>query len=278
MRLATTIAEVRAWRREGPDDVGLVPTMGYLHEGHLSLLRQAQAENRRVAASIFVNPTQFAPQEDLARYPRDLERDRALLQAAGCELLFVPSVQELYPEGFDTYVEVGAIARPLEGERRPGHFRGVATVVLKLLGIFQPTRAYFGQKDAQQLAVIREMVRDFDLGVQIMGCPIVREADGLALSSRNAYLTPEQRKAAPVLHRALLSAQARYQAGERRADALRSEMRLVLAHEPLARVDYASVASPKDLQEVSTLEGPALLLLAVWVGETRLIDNLLLGG
>jgi len=277
LRLVTTVQEVRAWHREAGGDLGLVPTMGYLHDGHLSLLRRARAENPRVAASIFVNPTQFGPQEDLARYPRDLERDRMLLEAAGCDLLFVPPVKELYPQGFDTYLEPAAVARPLEGERRPGHFRGVATVVLKLFGIFEPSRAYFGQKDAQQLAVIRRTARDLELPVQVVGCPIVREADGLALSSRNSYLNPEERQAAAVLHRALRSAQAAHAGGERGVDALRSAMRSVLAAEPRVRVDYASVADPESFQELSTVEGPALLLLAVWVGQTRLIDNLLLG-
>ncbi len=277
MKLVATIAEVRAWRREASGDLGLVPTMGFLHEGHLSLVRRACAENAQVAASIFVNPTQFGPQEDLARYPRDLDRDRALLEAAGCDFLFVPTAEEIYPAGFDTFVEVGAVARPLEGERRPGHFRGVATVVLKLLGVFQPTRAYFGQKDAQQLAVIRRTARDLDLAVNIVGCPIVREADGLAMSSRNTYLDREERRASVVLHRALQSASNAYAAGERGAEALRSAMRSVLAAEPRARVDYASVADPESFQELSTVEGPALLLLAVWVGRARLIDNLLLG-
>lgn len=277
MRLVTTIAEVRACHREAGGDLGLVPTMGFLHEGHLSLVRRARAENARVAASIFVNPTQFGPHEDLARYPRDLDRDRALLDAAGCDLLFVPTAEEMYPTGFDTFVDVGAVARPLEGERRPGHFRGVATVVLKLFGIFEPTRAYFGQKDAQQLAVIRRTARDLDLEVDIVGCPIVREADGLAMSSRNTYLDPEQRQAAVVLYRALQTASHAYAAGERGAEALCSVMRVVLAAEPRARIDYASVADPESFQELSTVEGPALLLLAVWVGRARLIDNLLLG-
>jgi pantoate--beta-alanine ligase len=251
--------------------------MGFLHAGHISLVRQARAENAHVAASIFVNPTQFGPHEDLAAYPRDLDHDRALLESTGCDLLFVPAVDEMYPPGFDTFVEVGAMATPLEGERRPGHFRGVATVVAKLFGIFEPTRAYFGQKDAQQLAVIRRMVRDLAIPVQVVGCPIVREADGLAMSSRNSYLAPEDRRAAPVLHRALESAQAAFTAGERRAETLRSVMRSVLEAEPRARVDYVSVADPEIFRELSRVEGPALLLLAVQVGRARLIDNLLLG-
>jgi len=251
--------------------------MGFLHAGHISLLRQARAENAQVAASIFLNPTQFGPHEDLAGYPRDLDRDRALLESAGCDLLFVPGVEEMYPAGFDTFVEVGAVASPLEGERRPGHFRGVATVVLKLFGIFEPTRAYFGQKDAQQLAVIRRVVRDLDVPVQVVGCPIVREADGLALSSRNSYLEPEDRRAAVVLYRALESARAAFTAGQRRAEPLRAVMRSVLAAESRARTVYVSVADPDSFRELSTVKGPALLLLAAWVGRARLIDNLLLG-
>jgi pantoate--beta-alanine ligase len=277
VKIVSTIPQVRAWHREAGGDLGLVPTMGFLHAGHLSLVRQARAENAQVAASIFVNPTQFGPHEDLAAYPRDLDRDRALLESAGCDLLFVPGSEEMYPPGFDSFVEVGALASPLEGERRPGHFRGVATVVLKLFGIFEPTRAYFGQKDAQQLAVIRRMVRDLATPVQVIGCPIVREADGLALSSRNTYLGPEDRQAAVVLSRALESARRAFTDGERRADTLRSVMRSVLAAEPRARIDYVSVADPASFRELSTVEGPALLLLAVQVGRARLIDNLLLG-
>ena len=277
MRTVGTIAEVRAWRRAGGGSVGLVPTMGYLHEGHLSLARRARAENDRVAASLFVNPTQFGPNEDLSRYPRDLARDQELLASAGCDLLFAPTPDEMYRPRASTFVDVGAVAAPLEGERRPGHFRGVATVVLKLFGIFEPTRAYFGEKDAQQLAVIRTMVRDLDVPVDVVGCPTVREADGLALSSRNSYLNADQRRAAPILYKSLLAARARWQAGERSADALRTAMLQTLHTEPLARVDYAEVADPESFQPLSDrVEGSALLLLAVHVGPARLIDNLLL--
>jgi len=277
MQTVTTVAEVRAWRRRAAGDVGLVPTMGFLHGGHLSLVRRACAENERLAASLFVNPTQFGPSEDLARYPRDLARDRRLLEEAGCDLLFAPAADEMYPAGFECAVQVGSVAGPLEGERRPGHFQGVATVVLKLFGIFQPTRAYFGQKDAQQLAVIRRVVRDLDVPVEIVGCPTVREADGLAMSSRNTYLNEEQRRAAPVLYRALISAGDRWATGERRAEELRRAMRQVLAAEPLAEVDYVSVADPTTLRELDQIAGPALLSMAVRIGPARLIDNLIVG-
>ena len=278
MRVATTIADVREWRRAVPDEVGLVPTMGYLHEGHLALVRRAREENGRVAASIFVNPTQFGPGEDLERYPRDLARDRGLLEQAGCDLVFVPSAEEMYPPGAESTVEVGSVAAPLEGERRPGHFRGVATVVLKLLGIVEPTRADFGQKDAQQLAVIRRMVADLNVPVDVVGCETVREADGLALSSRNSYLSARERQAAPALHRALVSARDRLATGERRAEELRRTMVQVLTAEPLVRVDYVSVADPRTLSELDVVSGPALLSLAARLGSTRLIDNLLVEG
>ena len=249
--------------------------MGYLHEGHISLVRRARQENDHVAASLFVNPTQFGPNEDLARYPRDLPRDQALLADAGCDLLFAPAPEEMYHPGAETFVDVGSVAHPLEGERRPGHFRGVATVVLKLFGIFQPTCAYFGEKDAQQLAVIRKMTKDLDVAVQIVGCPTVREADGLAMSSRNSYLGPEDRAAAPVLHRALQAAQSRWNAGARDAEALRDALRRTLETEPRVRIDYATVADPETFRELSgPIPGPAHLLLAVHVGPARLIDNL----
>lgn len=277
MKTVTTIREVRDWRRDGGGTVGLVPTMGYLHAGHLSLVDAARGENDRVAASLFVNPTQFGPSEDLARYPRDLERDTRVLEDAGCALLFAPTVEEIYPAGFQTTVDVGAVAAPLEGARRPGHFRGVATVVLKLFNIFQPDRAYFGAKDAQQLAVIRKMVRDLDLTVAIRACPTVRETDGLAMSSRNVYLSPDERRAAPVLHRALQAGRDRWAAGERDADALRQTIRSVLAEEPRVRVDYVSVADPETCRELEALAGPALLSLAAFLGNTRLIDNVVVG-
>jgi pantoate--beta-alanine ligase len=273
MKLATTVAEVRRWRREPGGAVGLVPTMGALHAGHLSLVEAARRENDRVVVSVFVNPTQFGPTEDYSLYPRDLEGDGALLARAGADLLFAPSVEEMYPPGMETAVDVGSVAFPLEGERRPGHFRGVATVVLKLLGIATPDRAYFGEKDAQQLAVIRRLVADLDVPVQIRPCPIVREADGLALSSRNAYLSAEERRAAPVLFRALEAAESRWRAGERDGDTLRRAMAATLATEPRVRVDYASVADPETFREVEAAAGPVHLLLAAFVGKARLIDN-----
>jgi len=276
MLTVTTIREVRQWRRAATGEVGLVPTMGYLHAGHLSLVERARRENARVAASIFVNPTQFGPTEDLALYPRDLDRDRAFLEAAGCDLLFAPAVEEMYAEGAETTVEVGSIAAPLEGERRPGHFRGVATVVLKLFGIVRPDRAYFGQKDAQQLAVIRKMVRDLDVPVEIVGCPTVREPDGLAMSSRNAYLEADDRRAATVLYRALAAAQDRWAQGERSAGALRSAMRAVLDAEPRAKTEYVSVADPATLRELDDVQGSAIISMAVVLGRSRLIDNLVL--
>lgn len=272
----TRIPDARAWRAEQKGTVGLVPTMGYLHAGHVSLVEHARRENDRVAVSLFVNPTQFGPAEDLSRYPRDLPRDRALLEQAGCDLLFAPGAGEMYPHGTGTTVDPGAVAQPLEGERRPGHFRGVATVVLKLLHVLEPHRAYFGQKDAQQLGVIRAMVLDLDVPVEIVGCPTVREPDGLALSSRNSYLDAEDRRAAPVLYRALLAARRLWEGGERSGDVLRAAMSRVLADEPRARVDYVSVADPLTFRELSGLEGPALLSMAVFVGRARLIDNLLL--
>jgi pantoate--beta-alanine ligase len=277
VKTVTTIRDVRDWRGAAAGTVGLVPTMGYLHAGHLSLAERARQENDRVAASLFVNPTQFGPAEDLSRYPRDLDRDTRLLEAAGCELLFAPPAEEMYPAGFETTIDVGSVATTLEGARRPGHFRGVATVVLKLFNVFQPDRAYFGAKDAQQLAVITKMVRDLDLTVGIRACPTVRETDGLAMSSRNVYLTPEERAAAPALHRALSAGRHRWEAGERDAEALRQAVRSVLASEPAIRVDYVSVADPQTCRELERVEGPALLSLAAFLGKARLIDNVVVG-
>jgi pantoate--beta-alanine ligase len=251
--------------------------MGALHEGHLSLVKRAREQNARVAVSIFVNPRQFGPKEDLARYPRDIDRDRSLLTQGDCDLLFLPLAEEMYPAGCETFVDVGSVAAPLEGERRPGHFRGVATVVLKLLGIFEPTRAYFGQKDAQQLAVIRRMAADLDLSAEIIACPTVRESDGLAMSSRNAYLGGDERAVAPALYRALIAARDRFATGERQGDELRRTMRQVLAAEPLLHVDYVSVADPGSMQELRTVTDRALLSLAVRIGNTRLIDNIVVG-
>ena len=277
MRVIETVAEFRL-ARAGLGGLGLVPTMGYLHEGHLSLVARAKAECAAVAVSIFVNPTQFGPNEDLARYPRDLPRDLGLLEAGGVDLVFAPQPAEVYPPGFDTAIEVGGVTEVLEGAVRPGHFSGVATVVAKLFNIVQPTRAYFGQKDAQQSVVIRKLVRDLDLPVEVVVAPTVREADGLALSSRNSYLAPDQRAAAPAIFRALGAAKALFQAGERDAETLREAMRVVIAAQPLMQIDYVSVADVDTLRELSVVQGQALASMAARLGTTRLIDNLILGG
>ncbi len=271
------IAEIRQIReKEMWSTWGLVPTMGYLHEGHLSLVRRANEENGFTAVTIFVNPTQFAPTEDLSSYPRNLERDLALLAAEGVDLVFTPTDATMYPPDFQTAVTVGAVSKPLEGASRPTHFQGVATVVAKLFNIMQPTRAYFGQKDAQQTVVLRQMVRDLNFNVEMIICPTVREADGLAMSSRNAYLTPEQRQAATVLYRALTAVQHAYTQGERDANRLRQIMTSTVAAEPLARLDYASAAHPLTLQELEQVESSVLFSLAVFFGKTRLIDNMLM--
>ncbi|GIV87881.1 MAG: pantothenate synthetase [Chloroflexus sp.] len=276
MQVVHTIAEARR-ARAAFDELGFVPTMGYLHQGHLALVERARAECPAVAVSIFVNPTQFGPHEDYARYPRDTARDLALLEAAGVDLVFIPTVEEMYPAGFGTYVIQPAADEVLEGAARPGHFRGVATVVCKLFNIIQPTKSYFGQKDAQQTVVVRQMVRDLNIPVEIVIVPTVREPDGLALSSRNVYLTPEQRAAAPVLYRALRAAAERYAAGERSGEVLRAVMREVLSTEPLAKPEYVSVAHPHTLRELDQT-GPegALLSMAVRFDQVRLIDNWLL--
>lgn len=259
--------------------LGLVPTMGFLHEGHLELVRRARAENERVAVSIYVNPKQFGPTEDLSRYPRDLERDLALLEAEEVDFVFVPADDVMYPPDHQTSVIVSRVTQPLEGARRPTHFEGVTTVVAKLFNIIQPARAYFGQKDAQQSVVIRQMVGDLNFNLEIVVCPTVREPDGLAMSSRNKYLSAEQRRAATVLHRALRAAEAVWVAGESDGDALRAAMMDTLSREPLARVDYVSAAHPSSLVEWEGLVPPpdgVLLSMAVFFDRTRLIDNLIL--
>jgi len=275
MQVLTTPAEVRAARGRWPV-LGFVPTMGYLHAGHISLVERARAECGAVIASIFVNPTQFGPNEDLDRYPRDPEGDLARLAAAGADLVFLPTPEIIYPPGFSASIELGEVTRRLEGAVRPHHFAGVATVVTKLFNIVQPTRAYFGQKDAQQCVVIRKLVRDLDLPVEIVVGDTVREADGLALSSRNSYLTPDQRAEAPVLYRALSAARTAFAAGERDADALRRLVRTVLGEGLAPATDYVSVADPQTLEELTTLTDGALVSLAVRFGATRLIDNVLL--
>ena len=276
MRVVTEGREARRLRRELRGSVGLVPTMGALHDGHLSLVRAARAGNDTVAASIFVNPAQFGPGEDLAKYPRNLAGDLARLEAEGVDLVFAPEAASVYPPGFETWVVPGPLAEPLEGARRPGHFRGVLTVVSKLFHVIEPDRAYFGQKDAQQAILLRRMATDLDLPVGIVVCPIVRDRDGLALSSRNEYLTPEERRAAPVLFRSLRAVSAAWGAGERRGDRLRGTARAVLATEPLAAPDYVSAADPETLADIETATGRALVSMAVRFGTTRLLDNILL--
>src|SRR5882757_6119673 len=255
--------------------IGFIPTLGALHEGHLSLIRCARAECSRVCASIFVNPTQFGPNEDLSKYPRTFESDVKKLESAGVDVLFAPDAKEIYPAGFGTYAEVEGISNRLEGRSRPGHFRGVATVVLKLFEIAQPDFAYFGRKDAQQVAVIQRMVRDLNLSVQIVVCPIVRESDGLALSSRNAYLSQEERRAATALYRALQAARAELAAGTRDALEIQNRMRAVFNSEPLARLDYAEVVAADDFEPVLRVSRTSYVLVAAHLGRTRLLDNML---
>jgi pantoate--beta-alanine ligase len=278
MRVVTAVSDVRAFRVSQGGTLGLVPTMGALHAGHLSLVTQARSENENLAVSIFVNPAQFGPAEDLAAYPRTLEHDLARLAPLGVDVVWAPSTGDVYPPGFQTWITVDDASAPLEGACRPGHFRGVATVVAKLFHVFQPDRAYFGQKDAQQVAVIRRMVRDLSFPVDIVVCPTVREKDGLALSSRNVTLGPEERRAAPVIHRALEAARAAFESGERDAHRLRAILSETLSAEPLARPDYCSVADALTLAELERVEGEALVSVAVRIGKTRLIDNVVLGG
>jgi pantoate--beta-alanine ligase len=276
MKIVETIDDMRKLRQQLTEPVGLVPTMGYLHEGHLALVRQARAENPSVVVSIFVNPTQFGPQEDFNSYPRDTKRDLALLEKEGTDVVFMPSVAEMYPEQFSSWVEVGKVAERLEGASRPGHFRGVTTVCAKLFNIVQPTRAYFGQKDAQQAVVIKKMVADLNMNLEIVTVPTVREPDGLAMSSRNTYLNPEERQAAVVLYQALSLAQKLWTQGEKDAHRLREEMRALIQKQPLATIDYVSVADAETLDELDTVNPPALVSLAVKIGKTRLIDNIIL--
>ncbi len=278
MKVTEDINQIRQVRWADPTaSWGFVPTMGFLHEGHLSLVRRATADNERTAVSIYVNPAQFAPTEDLSSYPRDLARDLALLEAAGVDLVFTPGDAVMYPPGFQTMVTVNELSRPLEGSSRPTHFQGVATVVAKLFHIIQPTRAYFGQKDAQQAVVLRQMVRDLNFNVEMVICPIVREADGLALSSRNKYLKPSQRRAATVLSRALNQARDAYTNGERNGRILRQIMQDAINAEPLARLDYVSAADPATLQELEAVKEGVLLSTAVFFDKIRLIDNILIG-
>ena len=277
MLVTRTRADLRAAVSAARRPVGLVPTMGALHDGHRSLIARARAENATVVVTIFVNPAQFSEVRDFQGYPRDEARDLAICEAEGTDIVFAPPVGEVYPPGFDTRVVVGAVAQPLEGAARPGHFEGVATVVTVLFSLAGADAAYFGQKDAQQTVVVRRMAEDLAIPTKVIICPTVRETDGLAISSRNVLLSSAERAAAPVLSRALRAAAAGHEAGERDAEALRGAMRAVLAAEPLAQPDYVSVADATTLQEIDHMEGPALLSLAVRFGSARLIDNLPLG-
>jgi len=276
MRRVITLPDLRTARLPLSGTVGLVPTMGYLHEGHLSLVRRAREQCEHVVVSIFVNPTQFGPSEDLSKYPRDLDRDLNLIEPLGADLVWIPTAESMYLQGYQTWVEVDEMTNPLEGAMRPGHFKGVTTIVTKLFNAVQPNNAYFGQKDAQQVAVIRQMTRDLNFPVEIVVCPIVREPDGLAMSSRNVYLNPDQRKAATVLFRALSAAKEVYDKGERDAGMLRQIMTEVLASEALVQVQYASCADYDTLEELEIIKGKALLSMAVFLGKTRLIDNFVL--
>lgn len=268
-----TRAELRAALAAAPRQIGLVPTMGWLHDGHRALIRRARDENATVVVTLFVNPRQFNAAADFTRYPRNEAGDLEVIAAEGADLVWVPPVEEVYPPGFDTVVSVGAVAGPLEGAARPGHFDGVATVVAILFSLVGADRAYFGQKDAQQVMVIRQMARDLAIGTDVVACPTIREADGLAMSSRNVHLTPAERAAAPVLHRALTAARAAWLGGERSGDILRALMQGVLSGEPLATVEYVSVADGLTLAELDVVDRPALASLAVRFGDTRLIDN-----
>ena len=281
MKIAYTVedvkSQVRQWKKEGLT-VGLVPTMGYLHEGHESLVKRAVAENDRVVVSVFLNPTQFAPNEDLASYPRDFEADTKLCEGAGAALVFHPEPSEMYAEDACTFVDMTAVTKELCGKSRPIHFRGVCTVVNKLMNISMADRAYFGQKDAQQLAVIRRMVRDLNMNVEVVGCPIIREPDGLAKSSRNTYLSEEERKAGLVLSQAVKLGQKLVAEGEKSAAAVTGAMSELISAEPLAKIDYVSMVSWDSIEPVETIEGPVLVAMAVYIGKTRLIDNFIYEG
>jgi pantoate--beta-alanine ligase len=277
MQVARSVAEMKKLRRECAGSVGLVPTMGYLHEGHLQLAMRAKSENVVAVATIFVNPTQFGPGEDFKSYPRDLDRDLSLLEKAGAGIVFVPSDKEMYPAHYDTWVEVRGITAKLEGKSRPTHFQGVTTVCNKLFNIIQPDRAYFGQKDAQQVIVIQKMVSDLNMNLEVIVCPTVRESDGLAMSSRNTYLNREERVSAVVLYKSLCMANDMYDRGERDAAKIRRAMHDLISGEPAARIDYISIADSVTLDEADIIGGRVLVSLAVRIGKPRLIDNIFLG-
>ena len=276
MKVITSIADMNEARRELAKPTGFVPTMGSLHEGHLALVKRARADNYSVVVSLFVNPTQFTPHEDFNSYPRDLQRDLAMLEKEKVDVAFTPSVTEMYPPRFNSWVEVGKLTELLDGAARPSHFRGVATIVVKLFNIVRPSRAYFGQKDAQQLAVIKKMIADLNMNLEIVAVSTVREPDGLAMSSRNTYLNPQERKAATVLYKALSLAQQLWLQGEKDAKKMRQEMLVLIGKEHLAEVDYISVADADTLEELDRVKPPALVSLAVRIGKTRLIDNTVL--
>ena len=276
MLIAKSIAEMKDARGKSPGSVGFVPTMGYLHNGHLALVKQARVENSAVVVSIFVNPTQFGPTEDFSTYPRDTERDLTMLQKEKTDIVFMPSPEEMYPVRFSSWIDVEKVTDRLEGSYRPGHFRGVATVVTKLFNIVEPTRAYFGQKDAQQVLVIQKMVKDLNMNLVILVSPTVRESDGLAMSSRNIYLNPQERQAATVLFKALTLAQNLWKKGERDAETVRRQMTSLISGEPLAKIEYVSIADTQTLEELPEIDRLALVSLAVKIGKTRLIDNILL--
>ena len=277
MKTLQKLFDLREMRRSMPPPVGLVPTMGYLHEGHLSLVKQARQDCASLVVSIFINPTQFSPQEDLEAYPRDIPRDLDLLEKDGVDLVWLPEREDLYPPDFQTWVNVNDVAQPLEGAMRPGHFRGVVTIVAKLFNAVQPDKAYFGQKDAQQAVVIRRMVKDLNFPLDIVVCPIVREKDGLAMSSRNVYLNPQEREAATVLFKALKKAESAFENLSLGAEDLREIMADTIKNEPLARMQYVSCSNLDTLEELSGPINRALLSTAVVIGETRLIDNCLIG-
>jgi pantoate--beta-alanine ligase len=274
LTIVKTISEIRALRQKLKGSVGFVPTMGFLHEGHMALVKRAKAENSAVIVSIYVNPTQFGPREDLGAYPRDLDRDLGLLQKEGTDIVFVPSDDEMYPREFSSWVDVEKVTEQLEGASRPGHFRGVATVVAKLFNIVRPTRAYFGQKDAQQVVVINRMVADLNMDLEVVVVPTVRESDGLAMSSRNVYLSPRERQAATILFKALTLARQLRQGGEKDAEKIRRQMTGLIGREPLAQIDYVSIADAETLEELGLIDRPAVVSLAVRIGKTRLIDNM----
>jgi len=274
MQVVGPISEIRVLRQKLSGIVGFVPTMGYLHEGHLALVKQARMDNSTVIVSIYVNPAQFGPREDFGAYPREINRDLELLRGEGVDIVFVPSDEEMYPPEFSSWVDVEKVTERLEGASRPGHFRGVATVVAKLFNIVQPSRAYFGQKDAQQVMVIKRMVADLNMGMEIVVVPTVRESDGLAMSSRNIYLSPGERQAATILFKALTLARQLRQGGEKDAGKIRRQMTSLAQKEPLAQIAYVSIADAETLEELNLIDRPALASLAVRVGKTRLIDNM----